>query len=80
MASQPTLTPSWKQEVNRRVAAHRSRKGCSAAEAKARLEPNPGASSRAAEAAARVAARYAKAPSYSEMLASEDCPCGGMSL
>jgi uncharacterized RDD family membrane protein YckC len=64
-------SPSWKQEVNRRVAAHRSRKGCSAAEAKARLEPNPGVSSRAAEAAARVAARYAKAPSYSEMLASE---------
>jgi uncharacterized RDD family membrane protein YckC len=64
-------SPSWKQEVNRRVAAHRSRKGCSAAEAKARLEPNPGVTSRAAEAAARVAARYAKAPSYSEMLASE---------
>ena len=64
-------SPSWKQEVNRRVAAHRGRTGCSAAEAKARPEPNPGASRRAAEAAARVAARYAKAPSYSEMLANE---------
>jgi len=57
--------------VNRRVAAHRSRKGCSAAEAKAQLEPNPCVTGRAAEAAARVATRYAKAPSYSEMLASE---------
>jgi uncharacterized RDD family membrane protein YckC len=57
--------------VNRRVAAHHSRRRSSAAEAKPRLEPNPGAQSRAAEAAARVAARYAKAPSYSEMLANE---------
>jgi uncharacterized RDD family membrane protein YckC len=65
------LSPSWKQEVNRRVAAHRGRAGCSAAAAKARLEPNPGVSSRAAEAAARVAARFAKAPSYSETLAYE---------
>jgi len=64
-------SPSWKQEVNRRVAAHQGRKASSAAEAKPRLESNPGASRRAAEAAARVAARYAKAPSYSEMLASE---------
>jgi uncharacterized RDD family membrane protein YckC len=63
--------PSWKQEVNRRVAAHQGRKASSAAETKPRLESNPGANRRAAEAAARVAARYAKAPSYSEMLASE---------
>jgi uncharacterized RDD family membrane protein YckC len=63
--------PSWKQEVNRRVAAHQGRKASFAAEAKPRLESNPGASRRAAEAATRVAARYAKAPSYSEMLASE---------
>jgi uncharacterized RDD family membrane protein YckC len=65
------LSPSWKQEVNRRVAAHQSRKRSSTAEARPRLEPNPGAHSRAAEAAARVAARYAKVPSYSEMLANE---------
>jgi uncharacterized RDD family membrane protein YckC len=65
------LAPAWKQEVNRRVAAHQSRKASSTAEATAQLESHTGASSRAAEAAARVAARYAKAPSYSEMLASE---------
>jgi len=65
------LSPSWKQEVSRRVAAHHSRKRTSAAEAKAHPESSADAHSRAAEAAARVAARYAKAPSYSEMLASE---------
>ncbi len=57
--------------MNRRLAAHQSRKGSSIAEARAYQEPNQGAHSRAAEAAARVAARYAKAPSYSEMLANE---------
>ncbi len=34
-------------------------------------EPKPNPDSRAAQTAARVAARYAKAPSYSEMLAAE---------
>jgi uncharacterized RDD family membrane protein YckC len=65
------LSPSWKEEVNRRLAAHLSRKGSSAAETKTRQDSVPGMHSRAAEAAARVAARYAKAPSYSEMLANE---------
>jgi len=57
--------------VNRRVAAHLSGKGQSrgASEAPARNQPAPG--SRAARAAARVAARYATAPSYSEMLTRE---------
>jgi len=60
----------WKQEVNRRLAAHRNRKGSQAA---SRPMPAPHAlgSSRAAEAAARVAARYAHAPSYSQMQAEE---------
>ena len=40
-------------------------------ESASHLEQHPGAGSRAAEAAARVAARYAKAPTYSEMLADE---------
>jgi len=61
---------AWKQEVNRRVAAHKSRIG-SSAEPEAPLEGQRGAGSRGAEAAARVAARYAKAPSYSEVLAGE---------
>lgn len=62
---------SWKQEVNRRVAAHMNRKPSLAAEDEAAQENRPIAGSRAAQAAARVAARYANAPSYSEMLANE---------
>ena len=69
MSTQPHLTPQWKEEVNRRIAAHKSRKGHSA-ESEAPAEPSLGAS-RAAQAAARVAARYAKAPSYSQMQAEE---------
>lgn len=64
MASQPILTPSWKQEVNRRVAAHKSRTGFTAAERELSAEVRHGSNSRAAQAAARVAARFANAPSY----------------
>lgn len=67
---QPTLEPAWKQEVNRRLAAHKNRKGACATPA-ANAEAVKSGNSRAAEAAARVAARYAKAPSYSEMQAAE---------
>jgi uncharacterized RDD family membrane protein YckC len=63
--------PQWKQEVNQRLAAHRNRRG-SAQEAAGGHSENPrAASARATEAAARVAARYAKAPSYSQLLAGE---------
>ena len=62
---------SWKQEVNQRLAAHRSRRDtASAADADAAATRHA-ASARAAQAAARVAARYANAPSYSQMLAEE---------
>jgi uncharacterized RDD family membrane protein YckC len=65
-------TPQWKQEVNQRLAAHRSRRGGPQDAAGGRTDENPRvASSRAAEAAARVAARYAKAPSYKQLLAGE---------
>jgi uncharacterized RDD family membrane protein YckC len=68
-------TAAWKQEVNQRLAAHRTRRGGSqdaAGSMNGRDAESPrAASSRAAEAAARVAARYAKAPSYSELLAGE---------
>jgi uncharacterized RDD family membrane protein YckC len=67
--NQAQLAPSWKQEVNRRLAAHRSRNGPSIvapAQTDAQRANSPGAA-----AAARVAARFAKAPSYSEMLAEE---------
>ncbi len=70
-ALQVESTAEWKQEVARRLAEHNERKnsGANVAQAKEDVHPEPG--SRAAAAAARVAARYAKAPSYSEMLAEE---------
>jgi len=61
----------WKQEVNRRLAAHKSRKGPSPAEPERQAEVGNGVNPRAAEAAARVAARYAKAPSFSQMQEAE---------
>lgn len=61
---------SWKDEVNQRLAAHRSRRG-NVAEEQQRTSPQQSASSRAAQAAARVAARYAQAPTYSDLLAGE---------
>ncbi len=57
--------------MNRRVAEHKGRKGAPAGETETHAEAQRGTGSRAAEAAARVVARYAKAPSYSEMLAEE---------
>jgi uncharacterized RDD family membrane protein YckC len=70
LSTQPNTLPSWKQEVNQRLAAHKNKKGATPA-TDTRETVQGGASSRAAEAAARVAARYAKAPSYSEMQAAE---------
>ncbi len=69
--SQPAPTPSWKEEVNRRLEAHKSRRGISVVDCAAASEAPTSVSGRAAQAAARVAARYAKAPSYSEMQAAE---------
>jgi uncharacterized RDD family membrane protein YckC len=65
------LAASWKQEVNRRLEAHKHRKGGSVAEPPAHEASHTAASRAAQSAAARVAARYAKAPSYSQMLAEE---------
>jgi uncharacterized RDD family membrane protein YckC len=69
--SQPAPKPSWKQEVDRRLQAHKSRKGLSVVEENAQPAEHAGVSDRAATAAARVAARFSKAPSYSEMQAAE---------
>jgi uncharacterized RDD family membrane protein YckC len=70
--SNESAAPQWKQEVNQRLAAHRSRRGGTQDATASRAAENPrAASARAAEAAARVAARYAKAPSYSQLLAGE---------
>ncbi len=69
--SQPAPQPAWKEEVNRRLAAHKNRKGMSVVEQDASAQTRSAAGSRAALAAARVAARYANAPSFSEMQAAE---------
>jgi uncharacterized RDD family membrane protein YckC len=71
MASQPNPAPAWKQEVNRRLAEHKSRKGLSVVAPSAGTPAPHAATTRAAQAAARVAARYAQAPSYSELQAAE---------
>ena len=62
--------PAWKRELQARLAAHRERRpvvGFAAGHASAVAEEDAG--SRAALVASRVAERYARAPSYSEMLA-----------
>jgi uncharacterized RDD family membrane protein YckC len=69
--TQPYAESPWKQEVNQRLAAHRSRKGQPETGPQRPAEVRHTVDSRAAQAAARVAARYAKAPSYSEMQAEE---------
>jgi uncharacterized RDD family membrane protein YckC len=70
-ASLPISRPSWKEEVNRRLAAHQSRKGMSVVEKGASQQEHIDVSDRAAKAAARVAARFSQAPSYAEMQAVE---------
>jgi uncharacterized RDD family membrane protein YckC len=57
--------------VNRRLAEHKTRKGIGVAEQDSGEDGHASSNSRAAAAAARVAARYAKTPSYSEMQAAE---------
>ena len=60
-----------KEEVSRRVADHKNRKNAGAHELQTRAEVHSIPNGRAARAAARVAARYANAPSYNQMLADE---------
>lgn len=57
--------------MNRRVAAHLRSKTPSAGQTVTPIENRHARGSRAAQAAARVAARYANAPSYNEMLTRE---------
>jgi uncharacterized RDD family membrane protein YckC len=57
--------------VNRRLEQHKSRKGLSVVDESSTHEEHASVSDRAAMAAARVAARFSKAPSYSEMQAAE---------
>ena len=71
LPSSPTPLPSWKQEVNRRLAEHKNRRGISVVDENDSLDLHGSGNTRAAAAAARVAARYAKAPSYSDLQAAE---------
>ena len=71
LVSQPAPQPSWKQEVNRRIEAHKNRKGLSVVDENSASEERSEVSGRAAQAAARLADRCAKAPRYDEMLAAE---------
>jgi len=64
------IAPEWRQEVNRRLAEHKNRK-VNTSDASAPAQPIAPGASRAAQAAARVAARYAQAKSYSQMQAEE---------
>jgi len=69
-ASQPNSAISWKQEVSRHIAAHQSR-DLSAPEPALPAQRRLAVNSRCAQALARVAARYAQAPSYGQMRVAE---------
>lgn len=64
--SLPISAISWKQEVNRRIAAHQSRSS-SATKPVMPARRQPAAGSRYAQAVARVAARYARASSFCQI-------------
>lgn len=72
-AATPETLPDWKQEITARLSAHRTRRGAFDARQPALpgMETGSEPDARAARVAARVAERYAKAPTYSEMLAAE---------
>ena len=59
--------------MNRRLAEHQSRRGLSEVRGALPAGIRQDLNQRAAQAAARVAERYAKAPSYSQMQAAEAC-------
>ncbi len=69
----PETIPAWKQEVNARLSAHRTRRGASDTQQKALpgMQADPAPAARAARVAARVAERYARVPTYGELLAAE---------
>ena len=69
--AQPHMEPAWKQEVSRRLAAHRNRKGAESAAAAPPQTRSILAPAGPPQAAARVASRYARTPSYSQLQAEE---------
>jgi uncharacterized RDD family membrane protein YckC len=68
---QAELSPLWKHEVSQRVAAHKRRKGATATEGGVQSHNKSAGSGRLSSAAARVAARYATAPKYSDLFAGD---------
>ena len=68
---EPAPASSLKQEVSERLAAHRIRRGFSKVKPAAASQSCIAAGNRASLAAARVAARYAHTPSFSQMQAAE---------
>jgi len=76
-ATSNAFSPEWKQEANHRLAAHRARRGRTGLQAalpgmEDGVEHHEtGSQPKSRSVADRVAARYAKAPSYSEILATE---------
>ena len=70
-ATNPATSPAWKDEVNRRIAEHRCRKPAVSADRVSAIDVASNMSRRAQEAAARVAARYANAPSFGDALVTE---------
>lgn len=75
MSTSSNRLPAWKEEINARLHEHRNRRGHASEENQPALPGMESAVrpevSRAARLAARVAERYARVPSYSEMLAAE---------
>jgi uncharacterized RDD family membrane protein YckC len=71
LSSHARLSPNWKEEVNQRIAAHKNRKSSIAGEQGIAPPENHVTNNRASAAAARVAARFAKAPSYGDLLENE---------
>lgn len=72
LAATAEVRSAWKEEISAKVSAHRNRGGTATAQQAALPGMEPAASrTRAARVAARVAERYSKAPSYSEVLATE---------
>lgn len=69
--SQPSPKPSWKEEVNQRLEAHKKRKPLTVVPQSGAQDASLSVSERARRAAERVSARYSKAPSYSDMQANE---------
>lgn len=69
--------PDWRRQASERLSAHRTRRGAFPGTPEGRqpalpgLETESAPAAKAARVAARVAERYAKAPSYSEALAAE---------